>query len=183
MPGARAPATEVWLMAISKVPLTFRIFQNDRLVREETLTQGVIKLGKVPSAHLRLDDEAVSRMHAIIEVNRDDDVQLIDLGSTGGTFVNDQRINKAKLHDGDAIRLGNTRIEIAIGAVQASVVQASAVQASAVQASAVQQATVQASAVQQPAVQTSAVPASDVRASASPSASVPLTFQASTVRP
>src|SRR5262247_4539356 len=103
-------------MAGAKVPLTFRIFKGDQLQREERLSLSVIKLGKVPSAHLRLDDETVSRMHAIIEVNRDDDVQLIDLGSTGGTFVNEQRINKAKLRDGDAIRLGNTRIEIVIGA-------------------------------------------------------------------
>src|SRR5215470_7401469 len=111
MPGARAPATEVWPMAISKVPLTFRIFQNDRLVREETLTQGVIKLGKVASAHLRLDDDSVSRMHAIIEVGRDD-VQIIDLGSTGGTFINEQRVNKAKLRTGDSIKVGNTRIDV-----------------------------------------------------------------------
>jgi len=97
-------------MAISKVPLTFRIFQNDRLVREETLTQGVIKLGKVPSAHLRLDDESVSRMHAIIEVNGPGDVSIIDLGSTKGTFVNGQKVNKAKLQSGDTIVVGETKI-------------------------------------------------------------------------
>src|SRR5262245_5979616 len=103
-------------MAGAKVPLTFRIFKGDQLVREERLSLSVIKLGKVPSAHLKLDDETVSRMHAIIEVNGPGDVSIIDLGSTKGTFVNGQKVNKAKLQTGDTIVVGETRIELAIGA-------------------------------------------------------------------
>ena len=68
-------------MASSRLSLTFRIFKNDQLVREEILAQSVIKVGKVPSAHLRIDDETVSRMHAIVEVTNDE-VHIIDLGST-----------------------------------------------------------------------------------------------------
>ena len=103
-------------MAGAKAPLTFRIFKGDQLIREERLSLSVIKLGKVPSAHLKLDDETVSRMHAIIEVNGPGDVSIIDLGSTKGTFVNGQKVNKAKLQSGDTIVVGETRIELAIGA-------------------------------------------------------------------
>src|SRR5689334_19931231 len=103
-------------MAGAKVPLTFRIYKGDQLLREERLSLSVIKLGKVPSAHLKLDDETVSRMHAIIEVNGPGDVSIIDLGSTKGTFVNGQKVNKAKLQSGDTIVVGETRIELAIGA-------------------------------------------------------------------
>jgi pSer/pThr/pTyr-binding forkhead associated (FHA) protein len=103
-------------MAGAKVPLTFRIFKGDQLIREEKLSLSVIKLGKVPSAHLKLDDETVSRMHAIIEVNGPNDVSIIDLGSTKGTFVNGQKVNKAKLQSGDTIVVGETRIELSIGA-------------------------------------------------------------------
>ncbi|HEX4452592.1 MAG TPA: AgmX/PglI C-terminal domain-containing protein [Kofleriaceae bacterium] len=103
-------------MAGAKVPLTFRIFKGDQLLREEKLSLSVIKLGKVPSAHLKLDDETVSRMHAIIEVNGPNDVSIIDLGSTKGTFVNGSKVNKAKLQSGDTIVVGETRIELAIGA-------------------------------------------------------------------
>ena len=92
------------------------IFKGDQLLREEKLSLSVIKLGKVPSAHLKLDDETVSRMHAIIEVNGPGDVSIIDLGSTKGTFVNGQKVNKAKLQSGDTIVVGETRIELAIGA-------------------------------------------------------------------
>src|SRR5258707_2106689 len=102
-------------MAGAKAPLTFRIFKGDQLIREERLSLSVIKLCKVPSAHLKLDDETVSRMHAIIEVNGPSDVSIIDLGSTKGTFVNGQKVNKAKLQSGDTIVVGETRIELAIG--------------------------------------------------------------------
>ncbi len=102
-------------MAGAKVPLTFRIFKGDQLIREEKLSLSVIKLGKVPSAHLKLDDETVSRMHAIIEVNGPGDVSIIDLGSTKGTFVNGQKVNKAKLQSGDTIVVGETKIELTIG--------------------------------------------------------------------
>jgi FHA domain-containing protein len=98
---------------MAKIALTFKIHEGDRPVREQTLEQGVIKIGKVPSAHLQLADESVSRMHAIVEVTRDE-VHLIDLGSTGGTFVNGQKINKAKLATGDTIQIGKSRIELAI---------------------------------------------------------------------
>jgi pSer/pThr/pTyr-binding forkhead associated (FHA) protein len=98
-----------------KVPLTFRIFKGDTLLREEKLVQPVIKVGKLSSSHLRLDDEGVSRMHAVIEVTGPNDVSIIDLGSTKGTFVNGQKVNKAKLQSGDTIVVGDTRIEVTIG--------------------------------------------------------------------
>src|SRR5438477_3635208 len=105
-------------MAGAKVPLTFKIYKGDQLVREEKLSLSVIKLGKVPSAHLKLDDETVSRMHAIIEVNGPGDVSIIDLGSTKGTFVNGQKVNKAKLQSGDTIVVGETKIELTIGGAE-----------------------------------------------------------------
>lgn len=120
-------------MAGAKVPLTFRIFKGDQLLREERLSLSVIKLGKVPSAHLKLDDETVSRMHAIIEVNGPGDVSIIDLGSTKGTFVNGQKVNKAKLQSGDTIVVGDTRIELAIGAAGDEMDEPTKIQAPAAQ--------------------------------------------------
>src|SRR5262249_47238663 len=100
-------------MSNTKLALSFRMFKNGQLIREDTLTQAVIKVGKVPSAHLRIDDESVSRMHAVIEVGSRE-VSLIDLGSTRGTFVNDKKINKATLVSGDVITIGDVRVELAI---------------------------------------------------------------------
>jgi hypothetical protein len=112
-------------VASSKPSLSFRIFQGDQLIREARLAQGVIKIGKVPSAHLRIDDESVSRMHAIVEVTAAG-VHIIDLGSTRGTFVNGQKVHKAQLRTGDSIQLGDARVEIAIAeaALEAAVAPA-----------------------------------------------------------
>ena len=107
-------------MAGSKIPLTFRIYKSDQFLREETLAQPVIKVGKLSSSHLRLDDDSVSRMHAVIEVSAPGSISIIDLGSTKGTVVNGQKVNKANLQDGDLIVLGDIRIELSVGDASAS---------------------------------------------------------------
>ena len=98
-----------------KLALTFRVFKKDQLLFEETLRQSAIKIGTVPSAHLKLNDENVSRLHAVIEVHDpSSDVQIIDLGSLRGTYVNGEKVTKAKLQTGDLIVVGDTRIEVRI---------------------------------------------------------------------
>ncbi len=93
-----------------KVPIRFQIFKGDALVEEQTVTEAVVKVGKLASSHLRLDDESVSRMHAVIEIASANDVQLIDLGSTRGTLVNGAKVTKAALHSGDEITFGSVRV-------------------------------------------------------------------------
>ncbi|HET6281310.1 MAG TPA: AgmX/PglI C-terminal domain-containing protein [Polyangia bacterium] len=105
-------------MADAKVPLKFEIYKGDELIREEVLTQDVIKVGKLASSHLRIDDETVSRMHAVIEVTGPDEIHIIDLGSTRGTLVNGERVNKAKLQSGDEIMFGESRVVITFLAAQ-----------------------------------------------------------------
>jgi TonB family protein len=99
-------------MANVKVPLKFQIFRGDELIREDVLSEPVIKVGKLASSHLRLDDDSVSRMHAVVEVGGPDDVQLIDLGSTRGTLVNGEKITKARLQPGDEINFGDVRVVV-----------------------------------------------------------------------
>src|SRR5215475_6422846 len=94
----------------AKVSLTFALYQGEHLVRRETVTQDIVKVGKDPKSHLRVDDEMASRMHAVIEVASQDDITLIDLGNEPGTLVNGARINKCKVHPGDQIQIGGTLI-------------------------------------------------------------------------
>jgi hypothetical protein len=93
-----------------KVALTFALYQNDTLVRRETVTQDIVKVGKDNKSHLRVDDELASRMHAVIEVASPDDVTLIDLGNEPGTMVNGARVNKCKITPGDQLQIGGTKI-------------------------------------------------------------------------
>lgn len=84
-----------------KVTLTFALYQGDQLVRRESVTQDIVKVGKDPKSHLRGDDDLASRMHAVIEVASGDDITLIDLGNEPGTVVNGARVNKCKVRPGD----------------------------------------------------------------------------------
>jgi pSer/pThr/pTyr-binding forkhead associated (FHA) protein len=92
----------------AKVSLTFGLYEGDQLVRRETVMQDIVKVGKDPKSHLRVDDELASRMHAVIEVASPDDITLIDLGNEPGTIVNGARINKCKIQPGDQIQIGST---------------------------------------------------------------------------
>jgi hypothetical protein len=94
----------------AKVALTFALYQGDQLVRRDTIAQDIVKVGKDPRSHLRVDDELASRMHAVIEVASPTDITLIDLGNEPGTLVNGQRVNKCKIRPGDQIQIGSTLI-------------------------------------------------------------------------
>jgi pSer/pThr/pTyr-binding forkhead associated (FHA) protein len=95
---------------MAKAVLTFALYQGDTLTRRETVTQDIVKVGKDPRSHLRVEDEHASRMHAVIEVAGPEDITLIDLGNEPGTMVNGARVNKCKLHVGDQIQVGETYI-------------------------------------------------------------------------
>jgi pSer/pThr/pTyr-binding forkhead associated (FHA) protein len=100
-------------MANAKVPLKFQIFRGDEIIREEELSEPVIKVGKLASSHLRLEDDSVSRMHAVVEVNGPDDVATDRPRVDPGTLVNGERITKVRLHAGDEINFGDVRVIVA----------------------------------------------------------------------
>ena len=98
---------------MSSKTLSFKIYYGDQLVDTQELSQDVIKIGKLKSSHLCLDDDSVARMHAVIEVSGDE-VRVIDLGSSAGTVLNGQQIDKnSVLSDGDTLVFGPYRLEVA----------------------------------------------------------------------
>lgn len=102
------------------VPLTLKVFKGDELVATKDYDRDIIKIGRLSSAHLCLDDEKVSRIHSVIEVAPDGTLSIIDMGSVEGTFVNGKRVNKGSLSFGDEVKVGNTTIKVeAAGAAPA----------------------------------------------------------------
>ncbi|MCB9750150.1 MAG: AgmX/PglI C-terminal domain-containing protein [Myxococcales bacterium] len=97
---------------MSTKTLAFKVYYGDQLVDSKTLDQDVIKIGKLKSSHLCLDDDSVARMHAVIEVSGDE-VRIIDLGSSAGTVLNGQRIDKnSVLNDGDTLAFGPYQLQV-----------------------------------------------------------------------
>jgi hypothetical protein len=62
-----------------------------------------------------LTDDAVSACHAMVFFD-DDGASLLDMGSTNGTFVNGAPTTSTDLADGDLVRVGETRLSVALGA-------------------------------------------------------------------
>lgn len=95
---------------MAKAVLTFALYQGNALVRRETLSHDIIKVGKDPNSQLQVDDPMASRMHAVIEVNGPLDVTLTDLGNEPVTHVNGGPVNKCRLNVGDQVTIGSTII-------------------------------------------------------------------------
>jgi len=76
------------------------------LEAEETL------IGRNPTTDITLLDEGISREHALILYDeQDDDYVVEDLQSTNGTKVNGKRIRSSPLQHGDEVQVGNTIFE------------------------------------------------------------------------
>jgi hypothetical protein len=68
-------------------------------------------VGRGVEADLRIDDPGVSRRHAEIRVSEGAHgpaVSIVDLGSTNGLIIDGERVQRAELEDGDAVRIGTT---------------------------------------------------------------------------
>ncbi len=69
-----------------------------------------VVLGSSPESDLALNDPAVSRAHAVIEVD-ESGYQLKDLGSKNGTFAAGMRVSEVYLEHGATFRVGATTVE------------------------------------------------------------------------
>lgn len=66
-----------------------------------------VSIGREAGNFIRVDDHEVSRRHA--EIRRVNGSFIVgDLGSSNGTFVNEERVERAELASGDHIRVGRT---------------------------------------------------------------------------
>ncbi len=70
-------------------------------------------IGRSESSDIFLLDPGISRVHARIDI-RDGVATIVDCGSTNGTYINDERIDRHALSDGDEIVVGSTRMRVEI---------------------------------------------------------------------
>ena len=77
------------------------------------LDDDVTGIGRDADNQVHIDDFAVSGMHAEVQIrtnpylDNSTDYYLVDLGSTNGTFVNEEKIDEYLLKQGDVIRVGS----------------------------------------------------------------------------
>jgi pSer/pThr/pTyr-binding forkhead associated (FHA) protein len=78
-------------------------------VREFALLEAVINIGRRLDNHLVIEDPRVSRHHAQLRAINGRFV-LFDLDSSGGSFVNGQRLSQGILYPGDVISLAGVTL-------------------------------------------------------------------------
>ena len=78
-----------------------------------------IVIGRSSDLDMVLVEDMVSRKHAKI-VTSDTNVVIQDLGSTNGTFVNGEKVKKARLKEGDRILIGTSILKLVVKAAEAS---------------------------------------------------------------
>ena len=92
---------------MAKLSLMF----DEKIVKEVPVGARPVKIGRSPDNDLIVDNLAVSNDHARVYF---DSGRLVveDRGSLNGTFVNDLRVERATLHDGDSIWIGKHHIKV-----------------------------------------------------------------------
>jgi diguanylate cyclase (GGDEF)-like protein len=106
--GASRKASNAYLIVISAKSAAM----VGRMIKLEA---GELVMGRAPETQLQVEDDGVSRKHCKIAQGANGHFQLMDLGSTNGTYLNGIKVNVATLQDGDKIQIGaNTVVKFSI---------------------------------------------------------------------
>lgn len=71
------------------------------------ITRTIWRIGRGKDNELALDDTSVSRRHAEIHRNSNGTFDIIDMNSMNGVYINNEKVGKAMLHEGDVIEIGD----------------------------------------------------------------------------
>jgi diguanylate cyclase (GGDEF)-like protein len=77
------------------------------LGKKYNLDKPSLIIGRSSKADIQIDQESVSRNHCKI-INTGKTIMMRDLGSTNGTYINDELIDEYVLRDGDFIKIGRS---------------------------------------------------------------------------
>lgn len=90
------------------------IIYGEDLGRRVPLGDEPCVIGRSSKCDVQVDQESVSRNHARIS-RLGDGYTIRDLGSTNGTYVNDELVDEIVLRDGDQVKIGRTIFKFIVG--------------------------------------------------------------------
>ncbi len=90
------------------------IIYGEDLGRRVPLGEEPCVIGRSSKCDVQVDQESVSRNHARIS-RLGDGYSIRDLGSTNGTYVNDELVDDVMLRDGDQVKIGRTIFKFIVG--------------------------------------------------------------------
>jgi pSer/pThr/pTyr-binding forkhead associated (FHA) protein len=108
-PVARAPAAR----GGKGKPPTAVVVRDEEGKKLDSVPLGAaVQIGRAEACHVRLEDRYASQFHARL-YSKNGAWYVEDLGSTNGTYLNQQRVSgAAEVQAGDHIRIGKTSLEL-----------------------------------------------------------------------
>lgn len=93
-------------------PKIVKILEPSSLAGQECLLEHEVTIGRSSDCTITLEDAYISQTHARISVSSRG-VVVEDMGSTNGTFLNNEKVRGSKqAHLGDRIRVGTVLLEL-----------------------------------------------------------------------
>ncbi len=92
--------------------LTFEVYRGSSLIKRADFHESSITIGSGVSALLQVEDDQVAELHAVINIEEDGSVSLLDLGSDNGVTVGGEKVANATLHTGDSFQIGELTINV-----------------------------------------------------------------------
>ena len=91
----------------------FKTNDKEKAVELEFKPNQRMNVGRTKENDLMLDDASVSKIHASLVLNAENQLMVADTGSTNGTFINDQRIAYGKalmINEADKVKFGTVEV-------------------------------------------------------------------------
>jgi type II secretory pathway predicted ATPase ExeA len=97
--------------AVTRLPPKLIITKDGENLAEFVFKEKKVLIGRSDFADVIVEDDFVSKMHAVLLLYSDALI-LLDLNSANGTTVNSVKVSKTLLKDDDVISLGNHRLKV-----------------------------------------------------------------------
>lgn len=94
--------------------LKFDVSRGAEKLFQEEFSAESVTIGRGPAAMLRVDDPALAELQAVINVNDDGSIQLLDLVGEGGTRLNGAPVGSGVVRGGDVIGIGPVEIRVLV---------------------------------------------------------------------
>lgn len=95
----------MWVLESSEPPLVFRI-----------PSRSLKTMGRAARADFIVDAPLVSRLHCRLNLDDRGRLEVEDLGSTNGTWVNGRKVKRSPLQSGDKLKVGRVEFAVTAGA-------------------------------------------------------------------
>jgi hypothetical protein len=109
-PVPRTPGPPGWLQQARDQQAgpghSLAFLEDDGEIRSFAIERGWTRIGRSPTADLRLNDPSVSRRHALIVAEPGKPLRVLDDRSLNGVFVNGETVEWGPLRDGDELAVG-----------------------------------------------------------------------------